>query len=123
MKKWKGTMSKEFAVTNEANGNCFIHPKTGAAIARVYTENEHRYQAQANANLFVDALTTVQKCDLLPSELLKQRDILLVQLKSVLAHKSITEWLTDSRPEHEEDANTLSRMFTGIDQLIKSIEG
>ena len=37
----------------------------------------------ANANLFVDAHNTAQKCGLLPSELLKQRDELKEALKEM----------------------------------------
>jgi hypothetical protein len=55
MEEFKGT-SGDWEVTNEDSGNCFIHPnRPDSAIARVYTENSHSNEAQANAQLIASA--------------------------------------------------------------------
>jgi hypothetical protein len=47
------------------------------------THKPTKEQIFENTRLIVDAGNTIQKCDLLPSELLKQRDELLEALKGV----------------------------------------
>ena len=84
----------EWRVTNEKNENCFIHPFLGAAVARIYTSNEHSDEAQANAILIADAGTTANKCQLLPSELLVQRDELLEALVRITeANKALNTYM------------------------------
>jgi hypothetical protein len=66
--------------------NSDYDPKKGniKEIAQCYTGfdvDNTITQCKANAELFLDAGNTANKCDLLPSELLKQRDNLLKALK------------------------------------------
>ena len=50
-------------------------------------------QMEANANLIADALNTANKCGLLPSELLEQRDELLYCVKALHENKKdLCEW-------------------------------
>ena len=121
MKNWKGTTG-EFQVTNEKTGNCFIHPSgLSAAVAMVYTQNEHRYEAQANAKLFADALNTVNKCDLMPSELLKQRDELLKALEILIeAKQPMLNALDHCRDGLDQEHEW---RFDQSEQLIKQIKG
>lgn len=55
--------------------------RTNPTIASVVSSFRSREEALANAQLIADAGTTISKCDLLPSELLEQRNELLQALK------------------------------------------
>lgn len=65
----------------------------------------------ANAQLIVDAGNTINKCDLLPSELLEQRDVLLEALIKI--RKSIKNQKLESNFGH-----TLSY----VDEAIENIQ-
>ena len=54
------------------------------------SSNQSRHEANANAELIADAGTTANKCGLLPSELLSQRDELLKSLIEVIEFNEIT---------------------------------
>lgn len=58
-----------------------------------------------DSTLFADALTTVQKCGLMPSELMQQRDELL----ELLAHM---------RPIYKEDSDLFYKYENKKDELI-----
>lgn len=53
-------------------------------------------QCKANAELFLDAGNTANKCDLLPSELLKQRDELLHSLTRALNDFRNSTWTEET---------------------------
>lgn len=80
---------KELEITKgevEQNGNNGIHLKNGSCVALTHNgENK-----KADAELIADAFNTANKCNLLPSELLKQRDELLRVLK-MLATATLDE--------------------------------
>ena len=65
MKNWEGTREEV-----EQNGFNGVHTAKGKCVALTHN-NEF---AKEDALLITDALNTVNKCGLMPSELLKQRD-------------------------------------------------
>lgn len=74
-KRFRGTQEKVF-ISDLPNT---IVDKENNLIAEFW----HKHQKE-NAELFADALTTIQKCDLMPSELLSQRDELLKALQFLI---------------------------------------
>lgn len=85
--KWKGTKGDWTWYAQPVDGidNAFtgrlICEEKGRVIGRI---NEvHIQESKENANLIADAGTTINKCDLFPSELLEQRDELLEALKEL----------------------------------------
>lgn len=124
MKNWKGTKSpihEDGVYCDTLNGvsNELLN-ESDQVVVDVYGSNVD--EMNANTALVLDSFHVVQKCDLLPSELLKQRDELLGQLKSVRESRILLEYPEDTKPEHYNEAIAVSRMFVDIDQLIKKIE-
>ena len=68
-----------------------------------------------DAELIADAGNTAQKCGLLPSELLKQRDELIKALRQIYRY-----WSRDVNPDDMEDA--LWEMLDIAEAAIKSTE-
>lgn len=57
---------------------------------------ERNYEeAKANAELIVDAFNTANKCSLLPSELLKQRELLINFLNDTVDEDVDRDWLVE----------------------------
>ena len=66
-------------------GNCY-----NIEVKNVYTEIIANITGENNSALIADAGTTANKCQLLPSELLVQRDELLKSLIEVIEFNEIT---------------------------------
>ena len=58
-----------------------ISTRSGILLSNAYGEN--KAEAIANAQLIADAFNTSNKCDMLPSELLEQRNELLGMLQNI----------------------------------------
>jgi len=77
------------------------------------------FEAEHNAELICDAGNTAQKCGLLPSELLQQRDELRVALQNACKFIKCTPLL-----KHEEDRpRGLERWESLIEAAIKNTDG
>ncbi len=83
MSKFKGTKG-EWEVVDNYDNDSKIYVGTdnqeGNEVYNIETDEMNYMQDFANAQLIADAGNTIQKCDLLPSELLEQRDELLKTL-------------------------------------------
>jgi hypothetical protein len=71
-------------------------------------------KTKANAELFADALTTIQKCDLLPSELLKQRDVAITFCENQI------QYISKQFEKVENYSNEYSRLL-GQKQAFQSV--
>jgi len=76
MKNWNGTTGEWIIVNNEKTFSVETFGNDNWMIADSLTKE---LQDKNNFKLFVDAGNTIQKCGLLPSELLEQRDLYLKQ--------------------------------------------
>lgn len=90
MKELKITKG-EWSVSKSKKGHWDISGDGWVQFGRVWnikdSLNPHfRIESHANAQLIADAGTTANKCGLLPSELLEQRDMLLDSLKYIEAY-------------------------------------
>lgn len=117
--KFKGTKSTvEIGCACTDTWNNFtieVFLESGNSIAKFKSSGTSE-EAQGNANLFVDALSIVQKCDLMPSDLLEQRDELLALLS-----RSIDE-IENLQFEHNDGANG-SYYLEQAKELIQKIKG
>lgn len=93
MSKFKGTKDDWRVIDATPTNGKNIHIKNEGLIAVIDSNNEtvcicgRKESAQiANAELIADAGTTINKCDLMPSELLKQRNEMLEMLKELSRH-------------------------------------
>jgi hypothetical protein len=86
--------------------------RTNPTIASVLSSFRSREEALANAQLIADAGTTINKCDLLPSELLEQRNLLLEAL--IRIRKSIKNQKLESNFGH-----TLSYVDEAINKALE----
>lgn len=68
-------------------------------------------QMEANANLIADAFNTANKCGLLPSELLEQRDELLMYTKSLI------EYINSKRAPMTTEKQLIKRLSDTINQI------
>jgi hypothetical protein len=73
MKNWKGTTGRWCHAVNEFGS--FVYNNENKVVFNA--SNLYSEELSENIRLAVDAGNTIQKCDLLPSELLNQRDELL----------------------------------------------
>lgn len=117
-------------------GECNIeHPLAGDFILHVdyvriisvhLIENKLEEQ-EANAKLIADSFNTAQKCNLLPSELLEQRDELLEKIKDsgelieLLLNKIGCQTESAAPKSDAEDYGGAS-LLRAIKQTIKNIE-
>lgn len=76
---------------------------------------EHIVENYANAELVIDAGNTAQKCGLLPSELLRQRDELREALQSLMGG-------VRGLPPLTAIAGTLEKQYKQAEAAIKSTE-
>ena len=89
MTKFKGTKGEwvKKGVHSISRNECVTITSTVDSIASVHTlfdgiDNYSKaIEAESNAQLIVDAGNTINKCDLMPSELLEQRNELLKTLQ------------------------------------------
>lgn len=90
-RKWKGTIGqikkyRRYGSIEVFSGKNPIEKEK--RIAEMYNgdllTNPTIDEAELNADLLVDALTTIQKCDLMPSELLEQNKRLIKCLENML---------------------------------------
>lgn len=81
MKKFKGTTG-EWSIDSQISTRVLCNEGVTHVDVRHYEDK--LIEAEANAKLITDAGNTIQKCDLLPSELLKQRDELREALSGLL---------------------------------------
>tara|TARA_R110002074_G_scaffold18159_2_gene59073 strand:+ start:979 stop:1350 length:372 start_codon:yes stop_codon:yes gene_type:complete len=122
MKKWNGTTGEvrykslgkgRYDVVNYEN---VLIAELDIEITPPYIRNTGEAQYE-NVNLICNAFNTIQKCDLLPSELLKQRDELLEAVKTIIIGM---EWSMEidsrnfSKSDHEQLGN--------LRELIKTIK-
>lgn len=77
--EWK-VVGVDYPTIESKSEECITNP----TIASVSTSFRSREEGLSNAKLIADAGTTINKCGLLPSELLEQRNELLESLKSML---------------------------------------
>lgn len=96
MKNWKGTTG-EWAVNDLFNNQIIVYVKDSEEYVLPISENKF------NAQLIADAGNTIQKCNLIPSELLRQRDELIEKLKYLIDVK-------------QEMLNALDHCRDGLDQ-------
>ena len=83
-------------------------------------------EAEANVKLCCDAGNTAQKCGLLPSELLKQRDELREKLTEIFDICEDGQELNMRNYNHDDVANlnkTFIDIYLAVDAAIKSTEG
>jgi|GEM_PF-6371004 len=110
----------EFKPIKESNGWTDVRLKgKDHSIATCYMgrSNKDLEELNANAILIADAGTTANKCGLLPSEVLKQRDDVLDKLKDM--SKYIRRELTIV---HEAPEKEVKLILDGSEELIQSIE-
>lgn len=82
----------------------------GWEICTTYTDFE---EDKANAELIADAFNTANKCDMLPSELLAQRDELLEMLS-----KALNIYGRGYKPKENVEDTIGSNLYKDIDKLI-----
>ena len=97
MKNWKGTNEDVKVVGSDVWGVNIIGGNYPIITIDEFTESK----SEANAYLIADALNTVNKCDLMPSEVLKQRDELLQALKVAKSHMDVFLPKQQKQEEHE----------------------
>lgn len=117
MKNWKGTKGEVFSVVSDIDysGNYTVRCDNRGVT---FGEDEH------NAKLFADALNTINKCDLMPSELLKERDELLEALKYISsANKGDEISFKRKGDQIEHLKQVIGHICNMADKLIKQIEG
>jgi hypothetical protein len=84
MKNWNGTKGSGFKTELAQHIGCTIVDLGDfKGDVEFWHHQDTKEVAVANAELFADALNTIQKCGLLPSELKEQRDLLLDMLQKV----------------------------------------
>jgi hypothetical protein len=86
MKGWKGTKGlfiyeNDVYTDTHSNYTCHIKNENDKIIVSAFGNSVE--EVRDNALLMVNAGNTIQKCGLLPSELLEQRDELLVFVKRI----------------------------------------
>jgi len=103
MSNWKGSKG-EFIIVVEADS---IFKKD--SIYNLVDRDRKIFPAENidnrfDAELFADALNTIQKCDLMPSEILAQRDEIVEFIKSIVkdAKESKREYRTERFKEAQE---------------------
>lgn len=64
--------------------NLFISTPEWLQFIKIYVTKSFKIEAESNASLILDTFETANKCNLLPSELLDQRDELLANLKRLV---------------------------------------
>ena len=127
MSKFNGTKEKCEAIFNSYNKRCVR--SIGGIICTLtspfkYNGQDERYdmeleEQRENQKLIVDAFNTINECDLLPSELLSQRNEMLEMLEKVLSLKSLIEYGDEMVNEQNiSEAKALGDMIQGIEQLI-----
>jgi hypothetical protein len=131
MKNWKGTKSpihEDGVYCDTLNGvsNELLN-ESDQVVVDVYGSDVD--EMNANTALVLDSFQTIQKCDLLPSELLKQRDELLEALKNaeyalcfafdVLDDAGLLSTLNKENHRIEESVNESTAEIT---LLIKKIQ-
>lgn len=82
-------------------------------------------EAEANMQLCCDAGNTTQKCGLLPSELLKQRDELKQKLSEIFAICEDGQELNISNYNHDDVSalnQTYVEIYLAVEAAIKSTE-
>ena len=112
MKNWKGTTGEVFTVKSDSKytGEYSVFSNSGAPTFGEDIEN---------VKLIEDSFNTIQKCDLLPSELLQQRDKLLEALKE--SNKVISNTIR-VKGGRDFGKNYMNDRWVNNEELIKSIE-
>ncbi len=110
----KGITKGKWVIDNDYGimGGIFINDDDGRLIAKAESFVEPLKEREANAILIADAGTTANKCQLLPSELLVQRDELLEALQRV--DKAIDDMKLNNRFGH-------TQMY--VKEAIKNAKG
>lgn len=126
-------MKKKLGITK---GECKIdHSKTGL-LSNIYVGSKYVAEVKSyginanptkqerikNSELIADAFNTANKCGLLPSDLLKQRDDLLSCLKNSLNISTLWTMGGKVATEHKDEAIALDNMKLSFEQIIKQIE-
>ena len=120
MKDWKVTKGNEFKVIPAYHIGC-TNVYLGDFMGEIEFWHHHgntstKEEAIANAELTCDAFNTIQKCGLMPSELLEQRDELLECLSTLLKENRIKEASVISGPN-----SILNDNLTKANELINKI--
>ena len=114
---------KELGITE---GEVKIDRKGGwieTADGRLICECTHcNYQSDANLVFIADAFNTANKCGLLPSELLEQRDELMRVLKKALSISDLWTYGELICAEHICEARALDKMKLEFQNTINQIE-
>lgn len=103
-KKWEGTKGKPYVKLGPIKDAVRIENKNYA----VFFDNP------SDANLFADALTTIQSTGLFPSELKQQRDKLLIAVQTLLFCCSV--------PHDQIDSNVTNKI-NQAKELIQKFKG
>ncbi len=86
LKITKGECTLNLEMYDAKTASSWISVEVGEARIAEFKGRHYgipHHEVKANAELFVDTHATAQKCGLLPSELLKQRDGLLKKIKTL----------------------------------------
>jgi len=97
-------------VSKNNNKNIIVTYSTIATVNSTFRTIE---ESQANAKLIADAGTTINKCGLMPSELLEHRNDLLEALIKLTSNAGLQKYVSDNK-------NTLlSESFNKAKQAIE----
>lgn len=125
MRKLQITEGKVYVSTrrDQDGDDVFLIENEDWNICTTFTYSD---QDEANAQLIADAFNTANKCDMLPSELLEQRDELLKLLKSVYLKNQQLSNASVSFAVHTDNERAMMRNFISkcfnIDALDLQIE-
>ena len=122
---WKGTKGKaEHSKQIGEKGHCLVAQVFIDGVSAIHIDStETVSEATSNAILCADAINTIQECDLLPSELLEQRNELLEVVKSMVRSEDL--WIYNPefvKEEHKDEAIALNNILSSMKRLINKAE-